>query len=72
MKLNRLGDAMLVFRTFRIARVFRMIKQIPKLRTILATFFRSMQALTNVAGLLLLLLLFYAILGVLQFATVAQ
>ena len=60
-----LGDAISVFRTFRIARVFRMIKQLPKLRKILTTFFRSIQALTNVAGLLLLLLLFYAVVGVL-------
>lgn len=68
-KLN-VGPVTTVIRSFRIARVFKMIKRFKELSKIFNTMLISIPALGNVGSLLFLLLLLYSVLGVFFFAKV--
>jgi hypothetical protein len=68
-KLN-VGSAATVIRSFRIARVFKMIRRYKSMRKIFNTLVAAIPSLVNVGSLLVLLLLLYSILGVFFFAKV--
>lgn len=68
-KLN-VGPVTTVIRSFRIARVFKMIKRFKELSKIFNTMLVSIPALANVGSLLGLLLLLYSVLGVFFFAKI--
>jgi hypothetical protein len=68
-KLN-VGPVTTVIRSFRIARVFKMIKRFKELSKIFNTMLISIPALGNVGSLLFLLLLLYSVLGVFFFSKV--
>jgi hypothetical protein len=68
-KLN-VGSAATIIRSFRVARVFKMIRRFKSMRKIFNTFVVALPELGNVGSLLLLLLLLYSILGVFFFAKV--
>jgi hypothetical protein len=59
-----------LIRTFRIARIFRLVKRAKRLKLIFDTFIASLPALANVGGLLMLFLYIYSILGVFLFAEI--
>ena len=62
------GPQTTVIRSFRIMRIFRLVKKAKSLRIISTTFIISIPALANVGGLLMLLLYLYSILGSFSFA----
>ena len=64
------GPQTTVIRSFRIGRIFRLIKKYKELRKIFNTFIIAIPPLANVGGLLLLFLYLYSILGVFMFAPV--
>jgi hypothetical protein len=68
-KLN-VGSAATIIRSFRVARVFKMIRRFKSMRKIFNTFVVALPELGNVGSLLFLLLLLYSILGVFFFAKV--
>jgi hypothetical protein len=68
-KLN-VGPVTTVIRSFRIARVFKMIRRFKELSKIFNTMLISIPALGNVGSLLFLLLLLYSVLGVFFFAKI--
>jgi hypothetical protein len=64
------GPQTTLIRSFRIGRIFRLVKKAKSLRMIFNTFVITIPSLANVGGLLILLLYLYSILGVFLFATV--
>jgi hypothetical protein len=67
LKFVRVG---IIMRTFRITRIFRLVKKTKRLKLMFDTFIASLPALTNVGGLLMLFLYIYSILGVFLFAEI--
>ena len=65
-----LGPQMPVVRSFRIARVFFLLKKQRGLRTSFLTFLVTLPALLNISLLIVLVLMIYSILGVYLFAPV--
>ncbi len=65
-----LGASTSVIRSFRIGRVFKLVKRFKSLKIIFNTFIMTLPALANVGSLLLLFLYIYAILGMNLFATI--
>lgn len=65
-----IGSQTTVIRTFRICRVFRLVKKAKSLNTIFSAFIVTIPSLANIGGLLVLLIYLYAILGVFLFAPV--
>lgn len=65
-----LGPQMTVVRSFRIARVFFLLKKQRGLRTSFLTFLVTLPALLNISLLIVLVLMIYSILGVYLFAPV--
>ena len=65
-----IGSQTTVIRTFRICRVFRLVKKAKSLNTIFSAFIVTIPSLANIGGLLILLIYLYAILGVFLFAPV--
>jgi hypothetical protein len=59
-----------VIRSFRISRIFKIIKKYKNLRILFYTFIGAIPQLTNVGGLLFLFLFLYSVLGVFLFAEV--
>lgn len=59
-----LKGAITIVRSFRILRVFRLIKRAKSLNLIFSTFVITLPALINIGGLLILVIYLYAILGV--------
>lgn len=68
----KVGAATTIVRSFRIARVFRLVKQARSLRVVFNSFIYTLPALANVGGLLLLLLYLYAIIGVILFGALKR
>ena len=64
------GPQATVLRSFRIGRIFRLVKKAKSLRMIFNTFIVTLPSLANVGGLLFLLLYIYSVLGVSLFAEV--
>lgn len=64
------GPKTTIIRSFRIGRIFRLVKKYKELRKIFNTFIISIPALANVGGLLFLFLYLYAILGVFLFSDI--
>ena len=64
------GPQTTIIRSFRIGRIFRLVKQAKSLRLIFNTFVVTIPSLANIGGLLTLLLYLYSILGVFLFAPV--
>ena len=74
-KLSAAGEAngasqFTIVRSFRIGRIFRLIKRYKELRKSFNTLILAIPALANVGGLLFLFLFLYSILGVFLFAEV--
>ena len=67
---QNIGGTTSIIRSFRIARVLRLIKRAKSLRTIFNTFTSTLPALANIGGLLFLVLYLYSILGMNLFAFV--
>ena len=65
-----LGHLTTIIKSFRIMRIFKIIKKYKSLRILLQTFIGAIQQLTNVGGLLFLILFVYSVLGVQVFAGV--
>jgi hypothetical protein len=65
-----LNSAVKIVRTFRVARILKLIKRFKELQRILMTFIDAIPALLNVGGLLFLFLYIYAVIGVYFFSTV--
>ena len=65
-----IGTQATLVRSFRIGRIFRLIRRAKSLKMIFDTFIITIPSLTNVGVILLLLIYIYAILGVNMFATV--
>lgn len=65
-----IGSLTTVIRSFRISRIFKIIKKYKNLRLLFYTFIGAIPQLTNVGGLLFLLLFLYSVLGVFMFAEV--
>ena len=65
-----IGSQTTVIRTFRICRVFRLVKKAKSLNTIFSAFIVTIPSLANIGGLLILLIYLDAILGVFLFAPV--
>lgn len=65
-----IGSLTTVIRSFRISRIFKIIKKYKNLRILFYTFIGAIPQLTNVGGLLFLLLFLYSVLGVFLFAEV--
>jgi len=65
-----IGAFTTVIRSFRIMRVFKIIKKYKNLRILFMTFISALPKLSNVVLLLSLFLLLYAVLGVFLFAEV--
>ena len=68
-KVNLKG-ATTVIRSFRVLRVFRLIKRAKSLSLVFNTFLVTLPAMTNTGGLLFLLIYLYSIIGVTLFASV--
>ena len=66
------GGATTIIRTFRIARIFRLIKRAKSLKLVFDTFILTLPALANVGSLLLLLIYLYAVLGVQLFSNIKR
>lgn len=64
------GPVTTIIRSFRIARILKIIKRYSHLRKIFNTFVVAVPALVNVGGLLFLFLYLYAVLGVFLFSAV--
>ena len=64
------GPQTTIIRSFRIGRIFRLVKKAKSLRLIFNTFVITIPSLANIGGLLTLLLYLYSILGVFLFAPV--
>ena len=71
-KTVKVGASTSVIRSFRIAKVLRLIKRSKSLRHIFKTFIVSIKPLTNIGSLLLLILYIYAIAGVQLFGQVKR
>ncbi|CAK8987174.1 L type [Durusdinium trenchii] len=65
-----LGPIASLLRIFRVARIFRLVKTSPGLLTIFRTLVFSIPSILNVAGIFLLLVLIFAILGMNLFANI--
>ena len=65
-----MGAQSTIIRSFKIARVLYFIKRNKALRLLIQVFLLSLPAMVNIGGLLLLIILIYAILGVNLFAEV--
>jgi hypothetical protein len=65
-----IGATTKVIRSFRISRIFKIIKKYKNLRILFYTFIGAIPQLTNVGGLLFLFLFIYSVLGVFMFAEV--
>ena len=65
-----MGAQSTIIRSFKIARVLYFIKRNKALRSLIQVFLLSLPAMVNICGLLLLIILIYAILGVNLFAEV--
>ncbi len=65
-----IGTQATLVRSFRIGRIFRLIRRAKSLKMIFDTFIITIPSLSNVGLILLLLIYIYAILGVNLFATV--
>jgi hypothetical protein len=65
-----IGSLTTVIRSFRISRIFKIIKKYKNLRILFYTFIGAIPQLTNVGGLLFLLLFLYSVLGVFLFSKV--
>lgn len=63
-----LGQSTTIIKSFRICRIFKIIKKYKSLRILFYTFIGAIQQLTNVGGLLFLFLFVYSVLGVTMFA----
>ena len=57
-----------MIRSFRILRIFRLIKRAKSLKLMINTIIVTLPAMANIGGLLALLLFVYAILGIMLFA----
>lgn len=68
--LGSLGPIASLLRIFRVARIFRLVRTSPGLLTIFRTLVFSVPAIINVAGIFLLLILIYAILGMNLFSKI--
>ena len=66
------GSVTTVIRSFRIARVLKLIKQAKNLHQIFQTFILAIPELLNVGALLMLFLFLFAVLGVNLFAEVKE
>lgn len=66
-----IGTQATLVRSFRIGRIFRLIRRAKSLKMIFDTFIITIPSLTNVGAILLLLIYIYAVLGVNLFATVS-
>lgn len=67
-----MGGAMTVIRSFRIAKILRLIKKTKSLRQIFRTFIQCLKPLTNIGSLFILILYMYTIAGVLLFGQVKR
>lgn len=67
-----MGGSALSVRSFRIAKILRLIKRIKSLEYIFATFINSLKPLTTFGGLLLLIFYMYTIAGVILFGEVKR
>lgn len=65
-----MGAQSTIIRSFKIARVLYFIKRNKALRSLIRVFLLSLPAMVNIGGLLLLIILIYAILGVNLFAEI--
>ena len=63
-----IGASTTVIRSFRISRIFKIIKKYKNLKILFYTFIGAIPQLTNVGGLLFLFLFLYSVLGVFLFA----
>jgi voltage-gated sodium channel len=68
--LIKIGEIVTIFRTFRISRIFKMVKKWRSLRKIFNTFVNSIPQLANVVALLFIIIYLYGVLGVFFFAQV--
>jgi hypothetical protein len=66
-----IGSIATVIRTFRIGRIFRLINGAKGLRQLFNTLILTLPSLSNIGGLLILLMFIYAVLGVQLFAKIA-
>jgi len=64
------GPSTTIIRSFRIFRIFRLVKRAKSLKLMFNTFVVTLPAMTNIGGLLMLMLYLYSILGVYLFAEV--
>jgi voltage-gated sodium channel type XI alpha len=67
---KNINSAVKIVRTFRVARILKLIKRFKEMQRILMTFIDAIPSLVNVGGLLFLFLYIYAVLGVYFFSTV--
>jgi hypothetical protein len=65
-----IGAFATIIKSFRICRIFKIIKRYKELRILLYTFVGAIAQLTNVGGLLFLFLFLYSVLGVFSFSGV--
>lgn len=65
-----MGTSTLVIRAFRIGRIFKLFRHLKSLNIIFQTLLISLPAMTNVGGLLLLLLYIYSIVAMFLFAEI--
>jgi hypothetical protein len=67
---ENIGSTTSIIRTFRIARVLRLVKRAKSLRMMFTTFIITVPALANIGGLLFLVLFLYSVLGMNLFSYV--
>ena len=65
-----MGAQTTVIRSFRIARLFYMLKRFRALKSTFMTFLTTLPSMANIGSLLVLIILIYSILGVYLFAEV--
>ena len=65
-----LSSSTAVIRTFRVGRIFKLLKKNKNLRVLFKTLIDAIPQLTNVGGIMLLILFIYSILGVSLFGKV--
>ena len=65
-----IGFATTIIRSFRIARIIKIVKILPELKKIIDTFILSLPELANVGCILILFIYLYSVLGVYLFAHV--
>ena len=63
-----IGNATTIIRSFRIARILKVVRFLPTLQKIVYTFVVAIPELANVGGLLILFIYLYSVLGVFLFA----